>query len=189
MNKIVRTHLLAILLLCLTLMSRGSAANEYDASWVVSFSVLPSQTSLWGYKAEDINNEFLYIEALNCQLSSLEPYQCQQVADSGGAFELVLDQNQDGNFEVWSVAFAKLKTGRLAKVLIIREEATGKLLNSFIVDSNNSFSALYFYQGRVLWGMCLHCDVLADVSWQEERFQLSWQSELEFREEVQLVAY
>jgi hypothetical protein len=32
------------------------------------------------------------------------------------------------------------------------------------------FSALYFQQGIVMWGMCLSCDVLADIVWHQDAY-------------------
>jgi hypothetical protein len=177
MTADIRIHLAFCLLFSL-LFNQGLQANEEDASWSANFLVEPSQTELFGYTASEINNDFQLIEAISCQQQDINPIQCQQVADSGGAFELLVDQNHDGQLEVWSIAIAKLVSGSYAKVLIIRDEQSGALLQSFLVDSHEAFSALYFYQGRILWGMCLHCDVMADVSWQTDMFQLSWQQEL-----------
>ena len=88
---------------------------------------------------------------------------------------MLVDGNQDGRFERWSIAVGKLRTGGYAKVLLVQDDSSGEVLQLMLVDSATpGFSALYFQQGVIMWGMCLSCDVLADIVWQEDRYQVSW---------------
>lgn len=152
-------------------------ADEFDPAWSLDFTIKPEQTDYLGQSVETIHEELHFIQALSCEQGVLTQEQCQQVSDSGGQFSMLVDANQDGEFERWQVAFAELKTGEQAKVLLIQDLTTHKVLQTIILTSEGSaFSALYFQQGQLYWGMCISCDVLADVNWQGGAFQLEWQT-------------
>lgn len=156
-------------------MSISVNADSFNYGWSLEFSVEPSDTHIEGQAISDLNDELTHITLINCENGSLNSQQCQQVADSGGQFEMLVDANQDGEFERWSIGVGKLRNGNYAKVLIIQDDTSGAFSQLLLVDSETpGFSALYFQQGIVMWGMCLSCDVLADIVWQQNTYQVSW---------------
>lgn len=168
--------LLKCLLISLLFSASIARAELFDPSWTVEFSLEPSRTLLSGTSLTELHEELSAIEIINCSGKVLSDQQCQQVADSGGHFHMTIDANQDGRYELWSIAVAKLHTGSYAKAIIIQDEETGGILQTLLVDSDiPGFSALYFHQGRIMWGMCLSCDVLADIVWGGVDYQVVWQ--------------
>tara|TARA_Y100000782_G_scaffold84393_1_gene91434 strand:- start:693 stop:1283 length:591 start_codon:yes stop_codon:yes gene_type:complete len=156
-------------------MSVSVSAEDFNYGWSLDFAVEPSETHIAGQAIADLNDELTHIALINCENGSLNSQQCQQVADSGGQFEMLVDANQDGEFERWSIGVGKLRNGEYAKVLLIQNDASGEFTQLLLVDSATpGFSALYFQQGIVMWGMCLSCDVLADIVWQQNTYQVSW---------------
>lgn len=156
-------------------MSVSASAEDYNPGWSLDFSVEPTETHIVGQRIIDLNDELTHIALINCENGSLNSQQCQQVADSGGQFQMLVDANQDGEFERWSIGVGKLRNGEYAKVLLIQNDASGEFSQLLLVDSATpGFSALYFQQGIVMWGMCLSCDVLADIVWQQNTYQVSW---------------
>jgi hypothetical protein len=68
-----------------------------------------------------------------------------------------------------------LRNGEYAKVLLIQNDLTDKVLQLMIIDSATpGFFALYFQPGIVMWGMYLSCEVLADIAWQQDVYQVVW---------------
>ena len=170
----VLSYPLAVLLMTLVSLT-AMAEPEFNPSWSLDFALEPKQTSIAGQKVLDLNDELTHIALINCDNGSLNQQQCQQVADSGGLLDMLVDGNQDGRFERWSIAVGKLRTGGYAKVLLVQDDSSGEVLQLMLVDSvTPGFSALYFQQGVIMWGMCLSCDVLADIVWQEDSYQVSW---------------
>jgi hypothetical protein len=156
-------------------MSVSVSAQDFNYGWSLDFAVEPSETHIAGQAITDLNDELTHIALINCENGSLNSQQCQQVADSGGQFEMLVDANQDGEFERWSIGVGKLRNGEYAKVLLIQNDTNGEFSQLLLVDSATpGFSALYFQQGIVMWGMCLSCDVLADIVWQQNTYQVSW---------------
>ncbi len=154
-------------------------ADEFDPSWSLDFSIEPKETHIAGNDLTNINGELTLISQVSCEHQALNAQQCQQVEDSGGQFDMLVDGNQDGRFERWQIAVAQLRNGNYAKVLLVHDDASGDLMQVLLVDSiNPGFSALYFHQGQIMWGMCLSCDVLADVVWEAGAYQLKWQPSL-----------
>ena len=168
---------LQIMLLALIGMSASLAASAatFDPSWSLDFAIEPAETTVSGQEISALHDELTHITIINCQNGSLTQQQCQQVADSAGQLEMLVDANQDGEFERWSIAVGKLRNGDYAKVLLVQNDRSGEVLQLLLVDSEApGFSALYFQQGIVMWGMCLSCDVLADIVWQHDQYQVSW---------------
>lgn len=165
-----------VVFIVMVMFSSPLLAKDFDPSWSLNFSVEPKETQIAGNDVADIHSELTLISPINCEHSALNSQQCQQVADSGGQFDLLVDGNQDGRFERWQIAVAQLRNGEYAKVLLVHDDASGELMQLLLVDSTNpGFSALYFHQGQIMWGMCLSCDVLADVVWEAGAYQLKWQ--------------
>lgn len=172
LNALLPTLLIAYLLS----FSGFSQADDYDLSWSLDLNVEPTKTQIAGTQINEFNSEIVYIEPLTCDHPSLNQQKCQQVEESGGQFEMIVDGNQDGRYERWSIAVAKLKGGEYAKVLLIQDELNSELMQLLFVEANApGFSALYLQQGQVMWGMCLSCDVLADIVWQQGQYQLQWE--------------
>jgi len=148
---------------------------EFDPSWSLDFALEPKQTSIAGQKVSELNDELTHIALVNCENGSLSQQQCQQVADSGGHMDLLVDGNQDGRYERWSIAVGKLKNGEYAKVLLVQDDSSSEVQQLMLIDSATpGFSALFFQQGFIMWGLCLSCDVLADIVWQQDGYQVSW---------------
>lgn len=168
---------LAVLMLVVVSMSSRVEAldSEFDPSWSLDFAIEPRETSISGQAISALNDELTHIALINCENGSLNQQQCQQVADSGGLLEMLVDGNQDGQFERWSIGVGKMRNGGYAKVLLVQDDISGEVLQLLLVESvNPGFSALYFQQGIIMWGMCLNCDVVADIVWQQDAYQVSW---------------
>ncbi len=166
------------LLIALMLISFNGVlqAEEFDPSWSPDFSIQPKETLIADQPINDINSELSHVTLLNCENKTLSAQQCLQIAELGGQLEMLVDANHDGMFERWSIAVGKMKNGEYAKVLLVQEAKSGKILQTLLVESHTpGFSALYFQQGKVLWGMCLSCDVLADIVWDQDKYYVSWQ--------------
>ena len=172
--------LAVILMTLVSLPTRAEAFDstfepEFNPSWSLDFVLEPKQTSIAGQRVSELNNELTHIALINCENGSLSQQQCQQVADSGGQLDMLVDGNQDGQFERWSIAVGKKHNDEYAKVLLVQNDSSGEVLQLMLIDSATpGFSALYFRQGVIMWGMCLSCDVLADIVWQEDSYQVSW---------------
>ena len=172
--------LAVILMTLVSLSTRAEAFDstfepEFNPSWSLDFVLEPKQTSIAGQRVSELNNELTHIALINCENGSLSQQQCQQVADSGGQLDMLVDGNQDGQFERWSIAVGKMHNDEYAKVLLVQNDSTDEVLQLMLIDSATpGFSALYFQQGVIMWGMCLSCDVLADIVWQEDSYQVSW---------------
>jgi hypothetical protein len=163
--------------LLLAAISLSANAEKFDPSWSLDFVIEPEETSIAGQAISVLNDELTHISMINCENGSLDQQQCQQVADSGGLLEMLVDGNQDGQFERWSIAVGKMRNGEYTKVLLVQDDRSGEVLQLLLVDSvNPGFSALYFQQGVIMWGMCLSCDVVADIEWQQDAYQVSWLS-------------
>lgn len=168
---------LCVLLLTSISISAGAEAfdSTFDPSWSLDFAIEPTDTSIAGHKLSELHDELTHIAVINCDNGALNQQQCEQVADSGGLLEMLVDGNQDGEFERWSIAVGKMRNGDYAKVLLVQNDNSGDVLQLLIVDSvTPGFSALFFQQGVVMWGMCLSCDVVADIVWQQEAYEVSW---------------
>jgi hypothetical protein len=162
-------------------------AEAFDPSWPLDFSIEPEDTKIANELVSDINPELTHIGLINCNNNTLSPQQCQQITESGGQLEMLVDGNHDGLFERWSIAVGKMQGGEYAKVLLVQDATSGRVLQTLLIESPMAgFSALYFQQGKVLWGMCLSCDVLADIVWGQEGYEVSWQPVLyaSLRDEV-----
>ncbi len=159
-------------------------AETFDPSWSLDFTVEPIATHIAGEPVANLTNpgsdlELTHIATINCQQDVLSWQQCQQIERSGGLLEMYVDGNQDGKYERWSIAVGKTKAGKYAKLLLIQDTLTEQVLQVLHIESDvPGFSALYFHQGEVLWGMCLNCDVLADVVWDQNKYQVRWQRNL-----------
>lgn len=179
MKSLAKVSVQIIAMLCLLLNVISSAqvqAEGFDPSWSLDYAVEPSQKQVSGMPLLQLDAELSHIEFINCEHQSLTHERCSQIADLGGELEMKLDMNQDGRFEVLRIAVAKLQSGAYAKVLVIQDEMTQKVIQTLLVESETpGFSALYFQEGQVMWGMCLSCDVLADVKWHKGKYHLSWQ--------------
>lgn len=168
---------LAVLMLVVVSMSSRAEAldSAFDPSWSLDFALEPREASISGQAISALNDELTHIALINCENGSLNQQQCQQVADSGGLLEMLVDGNQDGQFERWSIGVGKMRKGGYAKVLLVQDDISGEVLQLLLVESvNPGFSALYFQQGIIMWGMCLNCDVVADIVWQQDAYQVSW---------------
>jgi hypothetical protein len=157
--------------------SANVSASEkiFDESWSLDYTAEPKETSISGQPLADLHKELTHIAIINCHNGALNQQQCEQVAKSGGYLEMRVDANQDGELERWSIAVGQLRNGEYAKVLLIQNDLTDTVLQLMIIDSAvPGFSALYFQQGIVMWGMCLSCDVLADIVWQHDAYQVVW---------------
>ena len=164
-----------ISVLLLVIASMSVTAEVFDPSWSLDFAVEPKATSIAGQNIADLHDELTHIAVINCNNGALNQQQCQQIADSGGQLEMLVDGNQDGEFERWSIAVGKLRNGEYAKVVLVQNDHSDEVLQLLIVESENpGFSALYFQQGVIMWGMCLSCDVVADIIWQQNAYQVSW---------------
>lgn len=171
----------SVLLLAFLSLSVSAEASDstydltFDPSWSLDFSIEPKETFIAGQTVSALNNELTHIALINCENGSLSQQQCQQVADSGGLLNMLVDGNQDGEFERWSIAVGKLRNGEYAKVLLVQNAGSDEVLQLLLVESMTpGFSALYFQQGVIMWGMCLSCDVVADIVWQKNAYQVSW---------------
>jgi hypothetical protein len=175
---------LSLVLFFMLTMTRYVHAEVFDPSWSLNFAIEPLSTHLAGesvvkLSAKISDVELSHIESINCQNGSLNLQQCQQIESSGGQLEMFVDANQDGEYERLSIAVGKTKTGEYAKLLLIQQATTGQVLQILLVESAIAgFSALYFHQGEIMWGMCLSCDVLADVVWEQGKYQVRWQQNL-----------
>lgn len=168
---------LSLLLLVLASFTASSSARgeALDPSWSLYFAIEPKETSITGQEISSLHDELTHIAIINCENGALNQLQCQQIADSGGQLNMLVDGNQDGEFERWSIAVGKLRNGEYAKVLLVQNDHSDEVLQLLLVESETpGFSALYFQQGVIMWGMCLSCDVLADIVWQQDVYQLSW---------------
>jgi hypothetical protein len=161
--------------LLLVVASTSASAETFDPSWSLDFAIEPKETSISGQAVSELNDELTHVSIINCENGSLNQQQCQQIADSGGQLDMLVDGNQDGEFERWGIAVGKLRNGEYAKVLLVQDDRSGKVLQLLLVESATpGFSALYFQQGVIMWGMCLSCDVVADIVWQQDAYQVSW---------------
>jgi hypothetical protein len=173
----IQFYPLSVLLLALVGFTANSSvsAETFDPSWSLEFAVEPKETSISGQKISELHDELTHIAIISCENSALNQQQCQQVADSGGQLNMLVDGNHDGEFERWSIAVGKLRNGEYAKVLLVQNDRSNEVLQLLLVESESpGFSALYFQQGIIMWGMCLSCDVLADIVWQQDAYQVSW---------------
>lgn len=178
--------LLASTSVCLS--SISVKASEFDPSWSLNFSIEPKATRISNHLVSEVNPELTHIELLSCDNKTLSKQQCQQIQNSAGQLTMLVDANHDGVFERWSIAVGKLKDGKYAKVLLVQDESSGRILQALLVESPNAgFSALYFQQGKILWGMCLSCDVLADIVWDEGAYSVSWQPSFHTQEPEELL--
>lgn len=185
MNKIIRLLSFTALILALNILN-CSYADNFDPRWSINFAVEPTAPVLPS-DVSSPNSDITHITRLSCSLPQMTEQQCQQIADSGGIFEILIDSNRDGVFERMSTGVAKLKAGGYAKVLIIEDNLTQRVEQVLIVESEiPGFSALYFDRGVVMWGMCLSCDVLADIVWRKGIYEMEWsmKSETELSHEV-----
>lgn len=180
-TRMIRLPFIIIALMILP--STAVVAGEiFDPSWSLDFALEPQKTQIAGKSLASVNSmldgfELTHIEPINCQNNVLTARQCQQVADMGGQFEMLLDANQDGRLERWSIAVGKIKHGGYSKILLVQDDASGEILQLLQLKSETpSFSALNFQQGRIIWAMCLSCDVFADIAWQPGGFQITWRS-------------
>jgi hypothetical protein len=161
--------------LLLVLVSFTASAETFDPSWSLDFAIEPSATSISGQNISDLHDELTHIAIISCENGALNQQQCQQIADSGGQLDMLIDGNQDGEFERWNIAVGKLRNGEYAKVLLVQNDRSDEVLQLLLVESESpGFSALYFQQGVIMGGMCLSCDVLADIVWQQDAYQVSW---------------
>ncbi|MGK0475004.1 MAG: hypothetical protein ACJAYV_000655 [Oleispira sp.] len=177
LNALPSFYLLTAFLLVLVGVSVNVSASEeiFDERWSLDYTVEPKETSISGQSIAELNEELTHIALINCHNGTLNQQQCEQVADLGGHLEMRVNGNQDGELERWSIAVGKLRNGEYAKVLVVQNDLTDEVLQLLIIDSvMPGFSALYFQQGIVMWGMCLSCDVLADIVWQQDTYQVSW---------------
>lgn len=164
-----------VTVLMLAIVSMSARAEVFDPSWSLDFSIEPKEVSISGQALSAMSEELTHIALINCENGSLTQQQCQQVADSGGLLDMLVDGNQDGQFERWSIAVGKLRNGEYAKVLLVQDDISGEVLQLLLVESvSPGFSALYFQQGVIMWGMCLSCDVVADIVWLQDAYQVSW---------------
>ncbi|MEH6449147.1 MAG: hypothetical protein V7765_10790 [Oleispira sp.] len=149
--------------------------DEFDPSWSLDFSVEPQESLLLPSSLTKLNAEISHITRLSCQQPILTAQQCQQIADLGGLLEILIDGNRDGSLERWSIGVARLKAGGYAKVLIIEDAISHSVIQTLVIESETpGFSALYVQQGTVMWGMCLSCDVLADIVWGDGGYKVDW---------------
>lgn len=173
MSKIIRLLSFSALFSVLNIIN-CSYADDFDPSWSTNFSVEPT-TPIASPEISSLNAEISHITRLSCHQSQMTEQQCQQIADSGGLFDLLIDSNRDGILERMSTGVAKLKAGGYAKVLIIEDNLTQRADQVLIIESEiPGFSALYFDHGVVMWGMCLSCDVLADIVWKNGAYEAQW---------------
>jgi hypothetical protein len=192
MNYSSKVSLQAAVMLCMLagVISSGQVhASDYNPSWSLDYSLEPSQKQISGVPLEHIDAELTHIEFLSCEHESLTHEQCHQIAEFGGELEMQLDTNQDGRFEILRIAVAKLQNNEYAKVLVIQDEVTRQVIQTLIVESElPGFSALYFQEGQLMWGMCLSCDVLADIEWNNEEYYVRWKpAQYELLDEVVIV--
>jgi hypothetical protein len=162
-------YLLSAFLLVLVGVSANVSAKEetFDESWSLDYTAEPKETSISGQPLAELHEELTHV--------ALIQQQCEQVADLGGHLEMRVDANQDGELERWSIGVGQLRNGEYAKVLLVQNDLTDEVLQLMIINSATpSFSALYFKQGIIMWGMCLSCDVLADIVWQQDTYQVRW---------------
>jgi hypothetical protein len=178
MKSFAKVTVQAIAMLCLLvgiISSTQVQAEDFNPSWSLDYAVEPSQKQIAGEPLLQLDAELTHIEFINCEHESLSNEQCRQIAELGGELEMKLDMNQDGCFEVLRIAVAKLRNDEYAKVLVIQDEMTHKVIQTLIVESEiPGFSALYFQEGQVMWGMCLSCDVLADIEWSQGEYHMNW---------------
>jgi hypothetical protein len=177
LNILSPCYLLSAFLLVLVGVSANVSASQeaFDESWSLDYTAEPKETSISGQPLAELHEELTHVALINCYNGTLNQQQCEQVADLGGHLEIRVDANQDGELERWSIAVGQLRNGEYAKVLVVQHDLTDKVLQLMIIDSATpGFSALYFQQGIVMWGMCLSCDVLADIVWQHDTYQVSW---------------
>lgn len=183
MKSASRVSIQAIFILCAFLglsQSGHTYGDDFNSGWSLDYVVEPSQVSISGVSLIEIDSELTHIEFINCQHQSLSIEQCNQIDELGGELELSLDMNGDGQAEIWRIAVAKLMSGDYAKVLVIQDANTSKVIQTLIVESYEpGFSALYFHRGKVMWGMCLSCDVLADIEWKDGSYHILWQPHLD----------
>lgn len=162
-------------LLLLALVSQPASAAVFDPSWSLDYAIEPTEISISGQAISVLHDELTHVAMINCENGALNQQQCQQVADSGGVLDMLVDGNHDGIFERWSIAVGRMRTGGYAKVLLVQDDNTGEVLQALLVESViPGFSALYFQQGVIMWGMCLSCDVVADIIWHQGTYQVSW---------------
>lgn len=156
-------------------LTHSAYGDEFDPSWSLDFSVEPQQSLLLPSSSSKLNAEISHITRLSCQQPILTAQQCQQIADLGGLLEILIDGNRDGLLERWSIGVARLKAGGYAKVLIIEDDISHKVIQTLVIESETpGFSALYVQQGAVMWGMCLSCDVLANIVWGDGAYKVDW---------------
>lgn len=179
MKLLSKVSIQAIPMLCilLGLTSSGmSYAAEFNPSWSLDYVIEPKQQQISGVPLLKIDAELTHIEFINCEHQSLSIKQCNQIAEFGGELEMLLDMNQDGQPEIWRIGVAKLLSGDYAKVLVIQDAFSNEVVQTFIVESAQpGFSTLHFSQGQVRWAMCLSCDVMADVEWNNGEYHMRWQ--------------
>jgi hypothetical protein len=175
LNTLSPCYLLTVFLLVLMSASVSAREETFDESWSLDFTAEPKETSISGQPLAELHTELTHIAIINCHNGALNQQQCEQVAELGGHLEMWVDANKDGEFERWSIAVGQLRNGEYAKVLVVQHDLTDKVLQLMIIDSATpGFSALYFQQGIVMWGLCLSCDVLADIVWQHDTYQVVW---------------
>lgn len=173
MNKIIRPLSFTALILAFNILN-CSYADNLDPRWSINFAVEPTAPVLPS-DVSNPNSDISHITRLSCTQPQMTEQQCQQIADSGGSLSILIDSNRDGVFERMSTGVAKLKAGGYAKVLIIEDNLTQRVEQVLMVESEiPGFSALYFDQGIVMWGMCLSCDVLADIVWRKGNYGMEW---------------
>lgn len=154
--------------------------NEFNPTWYLDFSLEPSQQDIDGLPLSEVSDELSHIELLSCEDEQhFSRQQCQQLAASGGTFEAVVDLDGDGRVERWRTGLAKTYAGEIVNILLIQNHHTNDVLKIMVLHSLRSgFSALYHQDGYFMWSMCLHCDVLADITWANNDYQLMWDYQL-----------
>lgn len=177
-------YLITVIFVCLSINTVHAAEQEYslnnDPAWYQDFNLEPSQQEIDGLALSEVSDELTHIELLTCEHELyFSQEQCKQIEASGGSFEAVIDLDGDGRMERWRTGVAKKHTGEVVNILLIQDHYTDDVLKIMILHSKRAgFSALYHQNGYFMWSMCIHCDVLADITWANNNYQLLWDYQL-----------